>query len=352
MKPESTFEYFLSYEILKAGLRTVLGRTKICQPALLTLTALPAAIQIRYKSRKQRVRQPKSEVEKPKQFTSKKQLKKVLSADVQDKDSIIAAAPVDNVWVHKFYPKPKFSIEEAIKRHNALAQPAMLNNLKGIVFLDMRLDCSTAKKTKFMGTIRSTVRLPHEFPYGSPPAILVFCKKEENISLAETLGAKHVGTPENITKMINNGLINPKDFNHVLCTPDCASDILSLRSHFRDIFPQKAKGTVNQDLQSMWDLFFYGYTFESQKLTDAVGRLQVPLGVMDQPTEELVENFHVYIDNICKHRSVALGPFITSIAVVVPPSTEEFLLKVEDYVPGYKNDEVDSDEEDVAEAQT
>lgn len=331
-------------------LRNVLRSTKICQPALLTLTAHPAAIQIRFKSRKQRVKQPKVEEQKKTKFTPKKTRSKVLSAHVQDESTIIAEAPVDNVWVRKFYPKPKFSIEEALKRHKAFAQPAMLNNLKGIVYLDMRLDCSTSKKTKFMGSIRLTVRLPHEFPFESPPNILVFCKKEEDLTLAETLGAKHAGTPEDITKMINNGVINPKDFDHVLCTPDCAIDIFPLRSHFRDLFPQKAKGTVNHDLQSMWDLFYYGYTFETQKLTDAVGRLQVPLGVVDQPIQELVENFHVYIENICKHRSIALGPFITSISVVAPPSTEEFFVKVEDYVPGYNNDEVDSDEEDLADA--
>jgi len=45
---------------------------------------------------------------------------------------------------------------------------------------------------------------------------------------------------------------------------------------------------------------------------------------------------------------VALGPFIKSISLVAPPSPESFLLRVEDYVPGYRSLEVDSDDEDEA----
>uniref|UniRef100_A0A0B6ZDZ4 Uncharacterized protein n=1 Tax=Arion vulgaris TaxID=1028688 RepID=A0A0B6ZDZ4_9EUPU len=145
--------------------------------------------------------------------------------------------------------------------------------------------------------------------------------------------------------MVETGIVNLKDFQHVLCTLDCSLEILPLRSHFRDMFPQKVKGNVGPDLKEMWDLFYNGYTYNSQKITDSVGQLQVPLGLLEQPTEHLVQNFTAYIDNICKQRSIALGPFIQSIAVVAPPSPEQFLVKVEDYVPGYKNEEVDSDEE-------
>ena len=44
------------------------------------------------------------------------------------------------------------------------------------------------------------------------------------------------------------------------------------------------------------------------------------------------------------------GPFIQSISVLAPPSPEEFIVRVEDYVPGYKSEDVDSDAEDEAEA--
>ena len=49
--------------------------------------------------------------------------------------------------------------------------------------------------------------------------------------------------------------------------------------------------------------------------------------------------------------TLSTGPFIKSIKVVAPPSPEEFFLKVEDYVPGYKNEEVDSDDDDELEEQ-
>ena len=63
-----------------------------------------------------------------------------------EKSTILADKPVDDVWIRKFYPPPRFSIEEALQRHQAFAQPAMLNNLKGLIYLDMRLDFTTKKK--------------------------------------------------------------------------------------------------------------------------------------------------------------------------------------------------------------
>lgn len=51
------------------------------------------------------------------------------------------------------------------------------------------------------------------------------------------------------------------------------------------------------------------------------------------------------------------GPFITKVFIVAPPSTEKFLLKVEDYVPGHtkaaaeqaaEEESSDSDDEETA----
>ncbi|KAK3801976.1 hypothetical protein RRG08_064570 [Elysia crispata] len=308
-------------------------------------------IQIRHRNSKQRVKDATVQATKERKFVSKKSKKKALTTmTAVEKSTILADKPVDDVWIRKFYPPPRFSIEEALQRHQAFAQPAMLNNLKGLIYLDMRLDFTTKKKTKFLGNIRASVRLPNEFPYGSPPNILVFCKSEENLNLATSLGAKHVGTPQDIIKQINEGVLNPKDFEHVLSTSECANEILPARSHFRDRFPQRAKGSLGPDLKEIWDAFYYGYCYESTKLADAIGRLQVPLGLLEQPVEDLVENFQTYITHICQHRPVALGPFIQSISVLAPPSPEEFIVRVEDYVPGYKSEDVDSDAEDEAEA--
>ncbi|KAH9487948.1 hypothetical protein Btru_068275 [Bulinus truncatus] len=341
---------FAKSNITNPGLRATLSQilqTRIFtqeSPKLLS-AVYPIFAQVRHLNKKQRVKQPSVEVEKTKKFIPKNFKSKIVAEAVEEKNTIIASKPVDNVWIKKFFPKQRFTIEETLSRHKMFAQPSMLNNMKGIVYLDIRLDCKTNKSAKFISPIRSTVILPHEFPYGTPPDILIFCKTEENLKLAESLGPKYFGTPENVIKMINSGVVNPSEFDHVLATPDCTLELLPIRSYFKDLFPQKAKGTVSTDLQAMWNLFYYGYTYESQKITDALGRLQVPLGLLEQPTEALVENFKVYIDHICKHKSLASGPFISSISVVAPPSVEEFLIKVEDYVPGYNNEAVDSDDE-------
>lgn len=344
-----------SFQVLKSSLhQTLQSRTlHSVRPLCLNLNALLTTnyTQVRYRNKKQKVKDATVQATKEKQFISKKSKKKVLTSIAGvEKNTILADQPVDDVWIRKFYPTPRFSIEEALSRHQAFAQPAMLNNLKGVIYLDMKLDFSTKKKTKFLGNIRASVRLPHEFPHGSPPNILVFCKTEENLNLANSLGAKQAGNPQDILKQINEGVLNPKDFEHVLCTSDCATEILPARSHFRDRFPQRAKGNLGPDLKEMWDKFYFGYCYESTKLTDAIGQVQVPLGLLEQPVADLVENFQTYITHICQHRPVALGPFIKSITVLAPPSPEEFSVLVEDYVPGYKTEDVDSDAEDEAEA--
>ena len=44
--------------------------------------------------------------------------------------------------------------------------------------------------------------------------------------------------------------------------------------------------------------------------------------------------------------SLLAGPFVKKMFVIAPPSTEHFLLKVEDYVPGYKTKKSAEVEED------
>ncbi|XP_059170089.1 large ribosomal subunit protein uL1m-like isoform X2 [Physella acuta] len=255
---------------------------------------LSPVFQVRHRNKKQRVKDAKVDVDKKNSYISKKDRKRAtVNVSEQEKSTILAAKPLDNVWVHKFYPVQHFSIQEALLRHKAFAQPAMLDNMRGLFYLSMRLDLTTKKK-------------------------------------------------------ITTGVLKATDFKHVLCTTDCGTEILPLRNYLRDTFPQKAKGTLGSDLQAMWDKFFYGYTVESQKVTESLGQLQVPLGLIEQPVEHLVENFQVYIEEVSKHKSIALGPFITSMSLVAPPSPEEIALRVEDYAPGYKNEEVDSDEEEMS----
>lgn len=38
-------------------------------------------------------------------------------------------------------------------------------------------------------------------------------------------------------------------------------------------------------------------------------------------------------------------------SVVAPPSPEEFVVTIEEYVPGYQDEEIDSDDEEMAEKQ-
>ncbi|KAL8565583.1 hypothetical protein ACOMHN_065213 [Nucella lapillus] len=68
------------------------------------------------------------------------------------------------------------------------------------------------------------------------------------------------------------------------------------------------------------------------------------------PRDQLSANFTTYLEDVCRGRAKSLGPLITQVFVVAPPSNERFLLQMEDYVPGHeKSDakqEADSDSEE------
>ncbi|XP_059138854.1 uncharacterized protein LOC131927153 [Physella acuta] len=166
--------------------------------------------QVRHRNKKQRVKDAKVDVDKKNSYISKKDRKRAtVNVSEQEKSTILAAKPLDNVGVHKFYPVQHFSIQEVLLRHKASAQPAMLDNMRRLFYLSMRLDLITKKKAP------------------------------EKMKLATSLGTKLVGTPEEVLKIITSGVLKATVFKHVLCTTDCGTEILPLRNYLRDTFPQK-----------------------------------------------------------------------------------------------------------------
>merc|ERR1711993_69563 len=63
----------------------------------------------------------------------------------QDTDKV----PEDDVYLMKYFNRPEYSVSDALKMHRELAQPAVFDNVDGMVYLDAQMNFKTKKKTKF-----------------------------------------------------------------------------------------------------------------------------------------------------------------------------------------------------------
>ena len=52
---------------------------------------------------------------------------------------------------------------------------------------------------------------------------------------------------------LEKGEIHHEDYNHVLCTMDMLIDVVTIRKHLKDFFPNKAKGNVCSECR-LWFL--------------------------------------------------------------------------------------------------
>ena len=80
-------------------------------------------------------------------FSVEKPLSKEERKRLQD---IAKQVPVDDVWIQKYYPEPKYTIEQAIEMHKEALGPEMLNCADSLVKLRADLDLSTKKKVIYL----------------------------------------------------------------------------------------------------------------------------------------------------------------------------------------------------------
>jgi len=257
-------------------------------------------------------------------------------------EEIQGRVPLDDVWIMKHYPQQFHSFEDAISIHREFCMPEMFNRPDALVIFHATLDMRTKKKTRFMSHMKRTVNVPHSFEDGTLNRIVAFCKAEEEIAMAEKLGATFVGGAD-LIKMFEKREILPEDYEHVVCTVDMMSDITVLRKHLRDSFPSKARGTLGTDISVLVETFMRGKTFESFKSSESVGHLVQPIGRLNMPMDHLVNNFNTFVQSISSLRNASLGPTITEGAVSCPPSEEKLLLSKEWLTPA-KNEAQTVDE--------
>lgn len=287
------------------------------------------ASQVRFRGKLERKREANPVKEKV--FSKRKRL--LPNAAEESKVAYLADKPLDDVWISKYYPEPKFSFKDIIKRHQEYAQPPMHNTLHCRVYADMDINMRTKKQTKFLSRLKNTIEVPHPFQTGVKQNVIFLCKEKKDVTLALELGATRAGGLE-LVKMIKDGVIKKTDFDHICATPDILQEVNSLRGALREECPDMRNGKISEDIAKLLKFYLHGLTYEAAKISDNLGKLQVPIGTLDMSFEWLLDNFNCLIDSINKQKPAgAPGQFINNLSIIAPPSPERFILKLEEYSP-------------------
>ena len=70
----------------------------------------------------------------------------------QELDEFNKRVPVDDVWLHSYYPTQKMSLREAIIKHREYAVPEMLDNQDGLVMMWTEIDMLKKKVRILLNT--------------------------------------------------------------------------------------------------------------------------------------------------------------------------------------------------------
>ncbi|CAN9512670.1 unnamed protein product [Ophioblennius macclurei] len=232
-----------------------------------------------------------------------------------------AWAPVDDVYVSRFYPRTTHSAADAI---------AMLKAFQGLdftprdqpVFIDLRLDMKLEKKKK-VDPFVSTVHLPHPFKT-EMNRVLLFTEDSHQAQAARENGAVVVGGVELIQPILDDEI--SADF--YLAVPDIVSKLVPLKNKLRKKFPKSKRGSVGTDIPKMLELFKSGHEYKVED--DCYVRTQI--STLNMPSQQIYDNLQTVLVNVCSHRPPHLGPFIER-AIISSQTSEAVWFHSSDLLP-------------------
>ncbi|XP_061196077.1 uncharacterized protein LOC133204377 [Saccostrea echinata] len=294
-------------------------------PVLVPACSLNKGIKARTRSYK--------ENENKKVWTPK--ARKVVLEEKKQDTEFLSRVPDDTVYFLDFFPETEFSLKDAIKLQLDYADPMILNNIEGVVYLDVICNMKTKKQTKFISEFSERLFLPHSFEVECPRRCLVFCKTEEDMSTAQKLGAVYVGDESLLQRLDRKkGDLTRNDFDLVLCIPEMQEALFPLRNHvLKGIYPSAETFTLGTDIEQMMlkQKDCISYTCKKEGPT---GRIQIPIGKLSMGIEKIVDNFDYFFTSLLQHPKAAqVKPgenFVTSARLLVPPCAEQLKLKDEE----------------------
>ena len=156
--------------------------------------------------------------------------------------------------------------------------------------------------------VRGSIVLPHGI--GKSQRVLVFAKGE-NVGVAESAGADHVGGKE-LADKIKDGWL---DFDVAIATPDMMGVVGPLGRVLgpRGMMPSPRAGTVTQDVATAIAEYKAG---KVEFRVDAGGNVHSVVGKMSFEAEKLVENIEAFMAYVHSLRpSAAKGTYVRNVVL-------------------------------------
>ncbi|KAM3868366.1 large ribosomal subunit protein uL1m [Diretmus argenteus] len=232
-----------------------------------------------------------------------------------------AWAPVDDVYVRRFYPRTIYDTAAAIDLLKSF-QALDFTPHDQPVYIDLRLDMKLEKK-KRVDAFVSTVELPHPFKK-EPNKVLVFTENPDQARVAQEGGAEFVGGADLIQGILDDQI--SADF--YVAVPEMLPKLLPLKNKLRKKFPKSKRGSVGVNIRKMLELFRTGHEY----LVESDCYVRTQIATLDMPSEHIFANLQTVVMDVCSHRPASLGPFIER-AVIASQTSEALWFRSEDALP-------------------
>ncbi|XP_029998989.1 large ribosomal subunit protein uL1m [Sphaeramia orbicularis] len=232
-----------------------------------------------------------------------------------------AWAPVDDVYIMRFYPRTIYGVTDAIDLLKSF-QALDFTPHNQPVYIDLRLDMKLEKKKK-VDPFVSTVHLPHSFKT-EMNRVLVFTEDANQAKAAQDNGAVFVGGAELIEPILEDQI--SADF--YVAVPDMLPKLIPLKNKLRKKFPKSKRGSVGNNIPEMLKLFKTGH--EYLVMNDCY--VQTQIATLDMPKEHIYANLQTVLMDVCSHRPADLGPFIER-AIIASRTSEALWFRSDDVLP-------------------
>ncbi|XP_029016071.1 39S ribosomal protein L1, mitochondrial [Betta splendens] len=229
-----------------------------------------------------------------------------------------AWAPVDDVYILRYYPRTIHSAADAIDMLKKFQQLDFTPHNQP-VYVDLKLDMKLEKKRK-VDPFVSTVHLPHRFKT-EMNRVLVFTEDAQQAQVALEHGAVCAGGVELIQPILDDEI--SADF--YVAVPDIVSKLVLLKNKLRKKFPKSKRGSIGVNIPKMLELFRLGHEYAVE--SDCFVRTQI--ATLDMSREHIFSNLQAVLEDVCSHRPADAGPFIQR-AIVTSRTSEALWFKSED----------------------
>ncbi|XP_026199988.1 39S ribosomal protein L1, mitochondrial [Anabas testudineus] len=253
---------------------------------------------------------------------SEKEVKKEKKV-IDDKDrhkpfGRTAWAPVDDVYIRRYYPRTIYDATDAIDMLKKFQQLDFTPHNQP-VYIDLKLDMKLEKKRK-VDPFVSTLHLPHPFKT-EMNKVLVFVENAEQAQVAQENGAVYVGGVELIQPILDDEI--SADF--YVAVPNILSKLVSLKNKLRKKFPKSNRGSVGINIPKMLELFKMGHEY----MVESNCYVRTQIATLDMPKEHIYSNLQSILIDVCSHRPANMGPFIER-AIIASHTSEALWFKSED----------------------